>query len=272
MAERPQGHSTSIKLITKQGFFQEASACQRESKFIILYFSSGLRSFLPSPPRRPFQKSTPTTIINFKSRSSQFQRDFSIKSQNPTVVTSCSGGGGVTQGDTTFIVRGRTGMGERRNQEWRKGGGRGLDKEGELLAWKKSDIVQRGEREQMAVENVALKDPRRKGSADRSCCFPLMLGCSVLESWGQSSRQTSVPSSSLGQWCSGSRRKKRKGISYQQQQGRPRPTASLQAWPGKVSLALDWALAEVKERTGVQAKVSCFLPWEPAGGGMSGIK
>lgn len=53
----------------------------------------------------------------------------------------------------------------------------------ENLGLEKSDIVQRGEREQMAVENVALKDPdeRPKGRADRPCCFPLMLGCSVLE-------------------------------------------------------------------------------------------
>lgn len=41
------------------------------------------------------------------------------------------------------------------------GGGRGRDKEEESLALK-SNIVQRGEREQMAVENVALKAPEER--------------------------------------------------------------------------------------------------------------
>lgn len=50
-------------------------------------------------------------------------------------------------------------MGERREirSKEREAGGDWIKRESRWL--EKSDIVQRGEREQMAVENVALKDP-----------------------------------------------------------------------------------------------------------------
>lgn len=60
----------------------------------------------------------------------------------------------------------RVGQRERSGgQGWecrRRGGGRGGDKGGGIAGFIKSNIVQRGEREQMAVENVALKAPKKE--------------------------------------------------------------------------------------------------------------